>query len=151
MCSIIWVCFRYGIRYKYGIFEQLIQDNKQIERPDYWLSKGNPWEIERLDVVYPVRFYGHVVTHHQDGKTLFKWEGGEVVQAVAYDTPIPGFGTVNTNTMRLWSAYAPFSFNFECLRSFRFIHSCVVKCRSGMSWVSYTAYQYIGSLSVLVH
>ncbi|XP_024378554.1 uncharacterized protein [Physcomitrium patens] len=94
----------YGIRYKYGIFEQLIQDNKQIERPDYWLSKGNPWEIERLDVVYPVRFYGHVVTHHQDGKTLFKWEGGEVVQAVAYDTPIPGFGTVNTNTMRLWSA-----------------------------------------------
>ena len=78
----------------------------QVERPDCWLAKGNPWEVQRLDVVYPVRFYGHVVTYHEDDKTLFKWEGGEIVLAVAFDTPIPGYGTSNTNTMRLWSAYA---------------------------------------------
>lgn len=94
----------YGIRYRFGIFEQLITDNKQVERPDYWLSKGNPWEVERLDVAYPVRFYGHVSTYHEGDKTLFKWEGGEIVLAVAFDTPIPGYGTTNTNTMRLWSA-----------------------------------------------
>lgn len=80
-----------------------------MERPDYWLSKGNPWEVERLDVVFPVRFYGQVVSYQEGGKTLYKWEGGEVVRAVAYDTPIPGYGTLNTNTMRLWSAYVFFT------------------------------------------
>jgi starch phosphorylase len=115
-----WMLCRYGIRYRYGIFEQLIVDNKQVERPDYWLAKGNPWEVERQDVVYPVRFYGHVITYHEGDKTLFKWEGGEIVRAVAYDTPIPGYGTTNTNTMRLWSAYA---LSFSLTRQFLFLNS----------------------------
>ena len=50
----------YGIRYDYGIFKQKIINGEQIEVPDYWLSKGNPWEIERDDITYQVRFYGHV-------------------------------------------------------------------------------------------
>jgi len=49
----------YGIRYDYGIFKQKIQDSCQAEIPDYWLTDGNPWEIERPDVTYPIRFYGH--------------------------------------------------------------------------------------------
>lgn len=49
----------YGIRYDYGIFKQVIKDGKQVEVPDYWLKQGNPWEIERPDVVYTVRFGGH--------------------------------------------------------------------------------------------
>lgn len=101
----IHFAFSYGIRYHYGIFEQVILQNKQIERPDYWLTKGNPWEIERLDVMFPVRFYGSVSTYSDGDKTLYKWDGGEIVNAVAFDTPIPGYGTLNTNTMRLWSAY----------------------------------------------
>jgi len=49
----------YGIRYDYGIFKQIInQDGKQVEIPDYWLKNGNPWEIERPDIIYPIRFYG---------------------------------------------------------------------------------------------
>lgn len=48
----------YGIRYDYGIFKQDIKDGYQVEMPDYWLAKGNPWEIERPDVTYPVRFFG---------------------------------------------------------------------------------------------
>mmetsp|Transcript_13763 Transcript_13763/g.28238 ORF Transcript_13763/g.28238 Transcript_13763/m.28238 type:complete len:880 (-) Transcript_13763:992-3631(-) len=90
----------YGIRYKYGMFYQLIKEGYQIEIPDYWLTRGNPWEIERLDVTYPVRFYGHV--EYVDGK--FQWSGGEVVRAVAYDTPIPGYDTYNTLNLRLWNA-----------------------------------------------
>lgn len=90
----------YGIRYKYGMFEQRVVNGYQVEIPDYWLTRGNPWEIERLDVVYPVRFYGHVESTGHG----FKWRGGECVLAVAYDSPIPGYDTYNTLNLRLWSA-----------------------------------------------
>ena len=49
----------YGIRYDYGIFKQKIQDGYQVEIPDFWLNHGNPWEIERQDVTYQIRFFGH--------------------------------------------------------------------------------------------
>jgi len=48
----------YGIRYDYGIFKQVIKDGYQVEIPDFWLTRGNPWEIERQDVTYQIRFYG---------------------------------------------------------------------------------------------
>lgn len=102
----------YGIRYKYGMFEQRIVNGKQVEFPDYWLTDGNPWEVERLDVQYPVRLFGHVREFQDpDGNTLYAWEGGEVVMAQAYDTPIPGYGTYNTNNMRLWSSKPSHEFN----------------------------------------
>ena len=69
--------------------------------PDYWLAKGNPWEIERLDVSYPVRFGGSL-TKQGSNPGVGTWEGGEVVKAIAYDTPVPGFNTYNTNRLRLW-------------------------------------------------
>ena len=50
--------FGYGIRYDYGIFRQTIQNGYQVEVPDFWLSEGNPWEIERVDVQYRIKFYG---------------------------------------------------------------------------------------------
>lgn len=102
----------YGIRYKYGMFEQRVIDGHQVEIPDYWLTKGNPWEIERLDVTYPVRFYGNVVSEAQS----YRVTGGEVVQAVAYDTPIPGYDTYNTLNLRLWSAQPAREFDL-CLFS----------------------------------
>lgn len=91
----------YGIRYDYGIFKQQIQDGYQVECPDYWLAKGNPWEIERPDVCYPVRFGGSF-TKSGMSSGIGKWEGGELVMAIAYDTPVPGFNTYNTNRLRLW-------------------------------------------------
>ncbi len=103
----------YGIRYKYGMFEQRIINGKQAEFPDYWLTDGNPWEVERLDVQYPVRLFGHVrEVQDSNGDTLRAWEGGEVVMAQAYDTPIPGYGTYNTNNMRLWSSKPSHEFDF---------------------------------------
>lgn len=103
----------YGIRYDFGIFKQEIKDCKQVEIPDFWLKNGNPWEIERSDVIYPVRFYG-TVTKYKDGETeRANWEGGQVVVAQAYDTPVPGYNTYNTNNLRLWRSRPCNEFNFD--------------------------------------
>ena len=106
LATLNYPAWGYGLRYKYGMFEQRLINGKQVEFPDYWLTYGNPWEVERLDVKYLVRLYGHVATYvdEDSGETRFRWEGGEVVVAVAYDTPIPGHGTYNTNNMRLWAS-----------------------------------------------
>jgi len=92
----------YGIRYDYGMFKQTIVDGRQVEVPDYWLTQGNPWEFPRPEVNYRVQFGGHVV---KEGDT-YKWVDSHDVQAMAYDTIIPGYATKATNTLRLWSAKA---------------------------------------------
>ena len=94
--------FGYGIRYDYGMFRQTIVDGRQVEVPDYWLTHGNPWEFARPEVTYRVRFGGRVV---KEGDA-FKWIDSNDVQAMAYDTIIPGYDTMATNTLRLWSAKA---------------------------------------------
>ena len=58
---------------------QTIVDGFQHEQPDYWLNFGNPWEIERLNVGYPIKFYGHVSVHEEDGRQIFRWNPGEAV------------------------------------------------------------------------
>jgi starch phosphorylase len=94
----------YGIRYTYGMFHQAVKDGYQVEFPDYWLIHGNPWEIERLDVTYPVKFYGRVHKWLENGVEKSSWEDTDQVVAVAYDVPIPGYKTYNTLNIRLWSA-----------------------------------------------
>ncbi|MDM0074946.1 glycogen/starch/alpha-glucan phosphorylase [Variovorax sp. J2P1-59] len=98
----------YGIRYEYGMFRQRIVDGQQVETPDYWLTRGNPWEFQRPEVTYRVRFGGHV--QRREGKGVpygaANWVDTHDVLAVAYDTIIPGYGTQATNTLRLWSARA---------------------------------------------
>jgi len=94
--------FGYGIRYDYGMFKQTIVDGRQVEVPDYWLTHGNPWEFPRPEVNYRVQFGGHVV---KEGDA-YKWVDSHDVQAMAYDTIIPGYATKATNTLRLWSAKA---------------------------------------------
>ena len=58
-------------------------DGFQHEQPDYWLNFGNPWEIERLNVGYPIKFYGHVSVHEEDGRQIFRWNPGEAVRSCA--------------------------------------------------------------------
>jgi starch phosphorylase len=95
----------YGLRYKYGMFYQKIQNGQQVEFPDYWLMHGNPWEVERSDVSYPVQFYGKIRdVETEDGSKKVIWDPAETVMAVAYDTPIPGYETYNVLNIRLWSA-----------------------------------------------
>ncbi|KAG7879883.1 hypothetical protein KL937_002767 [Ogataea polymorpha] len=105
----------YGLRYNYGIFAQKIVDGYQVEAPDYWLKFGNPWEIPRTEIQYPVDFYGYVSTE-KDEKTgaLYKqWHGGERVLAVAYDFPVPGYKTSNVNNLRMWSSQPTTEFDFQ--------------------------------------
>jgi glycogen phosphorylase len=103
----------YGIRYDYGIFKQEIRDGYQCEIPDFWLSGGNPWEIERPEVNYQIRFYGYTEKYDDDGVSRAEWKGGEVVLAKAYDTPIPGYNTFNCNNLRLWKSIPAKEFDFE--------------------------------------
>ena len=86
----------YGLRYKYGLFKQGINEaGQQVEFADDWLEVGNPWEMKR-ETQYPIGFYGEVV----DGK----WVPGQKIRAVAYDSPIPGYKTKNCISLRLWDA-----------------------------------------------
>ncbi|CAO2166999.1 unnamed protein product [Urochloa humidicola] len=93
----------YGLRYRYGLFKQHIAKEGQEEFAEDWLDKFSPWEIPRHDVVFPVRFFGHVEIL-PDGSR--KWVGGEVLKALAYDVPIPGYKTKNAISLRLWEAKA---------------------------------------------
>ncbi|MFK4133209.1 MULTISPECIES: glycogen/starch/alpha-glucan phosphorylase [Pseudomonas] len=91
----------YGIRYEHGLFRQVIADGFQHEQPENWLDFGNPWEFERAEVVYEIGFGGHVTPY--EGNSLRQvWTPGEKVRAVAYDTPIMGWGGEGANTLRLW-------------------------------------------------
>jgi glycogen phosphorylase len=103
----------YGIRYDYGIFKQIIKDGRQVEIPDFWLKSGNPWEIERSDVVYPITFYGRVENYDDHGVRRANWVDGQTVIAQAYDTPVPGYNTYNTNNLRLWRSRPCNEFNFD--------------------------------------
>ena len=102
----------YGIRYKYGMFKQgIAEDGKQIELPDKWIPEGgNPWEIRRSDVRFPVGFYGSVGA---DGV----WSPAETVHAVACDTPIPGYHTSTTSNLRLWDAEPVNEFDLEAFNA----------------------------------
>nr|GAT48427.1 glycogen phosphorylase [Mycena chlorophos] len=94
----------YGLRYKYGIFQQLISpEGNQLEAPDPWLDNQNPWELPRLDVAYDVRFYG--TAERVAGTPRAVWHGGQEVLAVAYDVMIPGLAPNKTvNNLRLWES-----------------------------------------------
>ncbi|KAI8098924.1 glycosyl transferase [Halteromyces radiatus] len=104
----------YGLRFQYGIFKQIInKEGFQVEAPDYWLGLDNPWEIPREDIKYDVQFYGYVATKMNDaGESKLSWEGGETVQAMAYDMPIPGYGTNNCGNIRLWESQPQNLFDF---------------------------------------
>jgi glycogen phosphorylase len=106
--------FGYGIRYEYGIFAQKIENGQQVETPDNWLRYGNPWEVPRPEYLYPVRFYGRV-HHSRDAQGKFKTElhDADLVMAMAYDIPVPGYGNNVVNTLRLWAAKSSREFDLD--------------------------------------
>ncbi len=105
--------YGYGIRYNYGIFRQEIRNGWQAEEPDNWLKNENPWEIKRPDLVYPVYFGGEVKEIREGGRDIFRWIPDEMIDGIAYDTPIVGYGGKTINTLRLWSAQSPEGFSFD--------------------------------------
>lgn len=85
----------YGIRYKYGLFKQKIEDGFQKELPDDWQSFGDPWSIRR-----------------QEEKVRIDYKD-QSVYAVPYDMPVIGYGGKTINTLRLWQAEPTQPFDFE--------------------------------------
>ncbi|XP_059675258.1 glycogen phosphorylase, liver form isoform X3 [Gavia stellata] len=96
-------------QYYYEKDPKKIRDGWQVEEADDWLRHGNPWEKARPEYMLPVHFYGRV----EQAATGTKWVDTQVVLALPYDTPVPGYMNNTVNTMRLWSARAPNDFNLR--------------------------------------
>lgn len=104
----------YGIRYRFGMFRQRLENGRQIEEPDSWLREGYPWEIERIERARTIKFGGRVVRIKDSmGNTHTDWIDTHDVLAIPYDLPIPGYKNDVVNTLRLWSAAATDEFDLE--------------------------------------
>ena len=104
-----------GIRYKYGMFKQAIENGYQVEKPDNWLKYGNPFEIKRPEYAIEVKFGGYVAMRRdeQTGRNKFIQENYQSVLAVPYDLPIVGYNNNVVNTLRIWDAEAIDNFNLD--------------------------------------
>lgn len=107
-------CLGYGIRYRYGMFHQRIEDGQQIEEPDSWLREGFPWEIERIEFSQTVKFGGRSISDTDtDGHVRHRWVDTHDVLAIPFDVPVPGYHNGIVNTLRLWSADATDQFDLD--------------------------------------
>ena len=104
-----------GIRYRYGMFKQKIEDGYQIEVPDNWLKNGNPFEIRRPEYATEVKFGGYVRVEYDQEKqrNYFVHEGYQSVLAVPYDMPVVGYGNNVVDTLRIWDAEAINEFHLD--------------------------------------
>ncbi|KOX80377.1 Glycogen phosphorylase [Melipona quadrifasciata] len=121
MATLGLAAYGYGIRYEYGIFTQKIRNGEQVEEPDDWLRYGNPWEKARPEFTLPVNFFGQVIDT-PEGK---KWVNTQVVFAMPYDNPIPGYKNNVVNTLRLWSAKSPVEFNLKFFNNGDYIQAVI--------------------------
>ena len=103
-----------GIRYKYGMFKQKIENGFQVEAPDDWLKEGNPFEMKRPEYAVEVKFGGYVaVRKAENGRDEYVQENYQSVKAVPYDIPVVGYGNRIVNTLRIWDAEAINTFNLD--------------------------------------
>src|ERR1039457_1397773 len=104
----------YGIRYEFGIFEQSLVDGWQVEKTDKWLRFGNPWELVRPEWMQEVKLGGHTERYLDEmERSRVRWVPERIVNGVPYDTPILGYRNNTANTLRLWKAEAPESFDLS--------------------------------------
>ena len=102
LASLDYPATGFSIRYEYGLFKQKIENGYQVELPDQWMKTGFMWEVRKPKHRVPVKFFGKVIWDENEGK--WKHVDAETIYAVPYDVPVIGNDTVNTNTLRLWSA-----------------------------------------------
>ncbi len=107
----------YGIRYEFGIFDQIIRSGWQVEMTDKWLRFGNPWELVRPEITYDVGFGGYTESVFDDKGFRVRWHPGVQVRGVACDTPILGYRVGTANFLRLWKAEACESFDFHAFNA----------------------------------
>ena len=114
LASLQYPAIGYGIRYEFGIFDQEIHNGWQVEITDKWLRYGNPWEIAHPESAVEVKLGGYTESYYDEhGKYCSRWVPNRVLKGVPYDTPILGYQVNTANTLRLWKAEAPESFDFQ--------------------------------------
>ena len=102
--------YGYGIRYEHGLFRQSFgADGRQVETAEDWLRQRHGWEFERPEAAFRIGFGGTVA---ENGRAAV-WTPQDAVLAKAYDTPVIGWQGKWANTLRLWGAEAPSSFDLE--------------------------------------
>ena len=106
LATLNYCAYGCGIRYRYGMFKQKIEDGFQIEEPDNWLKNGYPFELRRPEYAKEVHFGGYVRVEydHATGQNKFIHEGYQAVKAIPYDMPIVGYNNKVVNTLRIWDA-----------------------------------------------
>ncbi len=105
LATLGYAAYGCGIRYRYGMFKQKIENGYQVETPDNWLKDGNPFELRRPEYAKEIRFGGNIRTEYDaEGKVHFVQENFESVKAIPYDYPIVGYGNHVVNTLRIWDA-----------------------------------------------
>ena len=104
-----------GIRYRYGMFKQKIENGYQVEVPDMWLKDGNPFELRRPEYATEVKFGGNIRIEYDAAteRNNFIQENYSSVLAVPYDFPIVGYGNNVVNTLRIWDAQAINEFHLD--------------------------------------
>jgi len=123
--------YGYGIRYEYGIFNQMIKDGYQVEIPDNWLRYGNPWEFQRPEHIYNVRFGGYVRQWVDgEGRLRCHWKDTDEVMAMACDVLVPGYCNDHVINLRLWAAKASRDFDLQFFNEGDYIRAVENKDRT---------------------
>ena len=104
-----------GIRYRYGMFRQKIENGYQVEVPDNWLKNGYPFELKRPEFAREVKFGGYVRVEYDENlrRNRYIQENYQSVLAVPYDIPIVGYNNHVVNTLRVWDAEAINDFQLD--------------------------------------
>jgi starch phosphorylase len=110
LATLQYAAIGYGLRYEYGIFRQSIRNGYQVEEPDNWLHQPDPWEIVRAGKRYAVNLNASIEL--QGSSIRIIPNRPSTLIGVAYDRPVAGYGARAVNTLRLWAAAAPSSFDF---------------------------------------
>ena len=113
LSSLNYPVYGCGIRYRYGMFKQKIEDGYQVEVPDEWLKHSYPFELKRPEYACEVKFGGYVKVENVDGKDRFVQTDYNSVRAIPYDMPIVGYGNGIVNTLRIWDAEAIVNFSLS--------------------------------------
>jgi len=128
MATLQLPAYGYTIRYEHGIFKQKFVNGFQQEEADKWLEHGNPWEIQRPEFTYKIKFNGEVVESvDESGVTKYNWSNTDVVDALAYDVLIPGYMNNTVNYLRLWQARSAKQFDFNFFNSGDYINAVLDK------------------------
>src|SRR5215468_9957381 len=109
----------YGLRYHYGIFRQDIQNGYQVEHPDPWLRRPDPWEVRQS--AETVEITVNATAHMSNGVETLVAHQPSVLLGIPFDRPIVSYGGKTINTLRLWEAGTPNAFDFSEFSSGDFV------------------------------